>query len=512
MPFSGYALIIAVGHYPNLPADKQLPLTIADADAIYALLTDPSKGAYSRENVTLLKDAEATKDKIMASLAELAQQADSKSNIFVYFSGHGSRRAVPGSSEQSSYLLPYDANLSDIHNTCVRSTDFEAALAKIAAKRKIVFFDACKSGGMQAGAFQTTNEQLDDQTKIGMSEKDYQGFASEGQVVFASSYQGEKSYILPNDKNSLFTVCLLEILGGNVTGDEPYILVSDLLAYLCNQVPQRAKKANQSQHPYFRAEGDNFAVFVGNASTAKDIDPADAVTARKSPFPIASVAGESSSQGTSGAAAQIIQAGRDAFIISGNNITTRVNNSTNTTNTTNTGGGANIGGSGNSFNSGGGAQNFGGTPTDLRNSSGPVSTGSGSANDNRGQFNIGSITAGNMVAGNNNTISGGLHATPPPAAVSLSIPALQQLLARSLSADETSLLVGYLQSEPQAANLDEAVLGSNQLLKLLNLAQFCQRKKLLGKLVEYADLAHPTAFGSQQAAYTEWAALQDAQH
>jgi|GEM_PF-1268785 len=508
MPFSGYALIIAVGHYPNLPADKQLPLTIADADAIYALLTDPSKGAYSRENVTLLKDAEATKDKIMASLAELAQQADSKSNIFVYFSGHGSRRAVPGSSEQSSYLLPYNASLSDIHNTCVRSTDFEAALGKIAAKRKIVFFDACKSGGMQVGAFQTNNEQLDDQTKIGMSEDDYQGFASEGQVVFASSYQGEKSYILPNDKNSLFTVCLLEILGGKVTGDEPYILVSDLLAYLCNQVPQRAKRANQSQHPYFRAEGDNFAVFVGNASTAKDIDPADAVTARKSPFPVASVAGESSSQGTTGAAAQIIQAGRDAFNISGNNNTTRVDNSTNTTNT---GGGANIG-SGNSFSSGGGAQNFGGTNTDFRNNNGPVSTGSGSVNDNRGQFNIGSINAGNVVAGNNNTISGSLHTAPPPAAVSLSIPALQQLLARSLSADEISLLVGYLQGEPQAADLDEATLGSNQPLKLLKLAQFCQRKKLLGKLVEYAELAHPAAFGSQQAAYTDWAARQDAQH
>lgn len=482
MPFSGYALIIAVGHYPNLPADKQLPLTIADADAIYALLTDPSKGAYSRENVTLLKDAEATKDKIMASLAELAQQADSKSNIFVYFSGHGSRRAVPGSSEQSSYLLPYNASLSDIHNTCVRSTDFEAALGKIAAKRKIVFFDACKSGGMQVGAFQTNNEQLDDQTKIGMSEDDYQGFASEGQVVFASSYQGEKSYILPNDKNSLFTVCLLEILGGKVTGDEPYILVSDLLAYLCSQVPQRAKRANQSQHPYFRAEGDNFAVFVGNASTAKDIDPADAVTARKSPFPVASVAGESSSQGTTGAAAQIIQAGRDALNISGNNNTTRVDNSTNTTN------------------------------TDFRNNNGPVSTGSGSVNDNRGQFNIGSINAGNVVAGNNNTISGSLHTAPPPAAVSLSIPALQQLLARSLSADEISLLVGYLQGEPQAADLDEATLGSNQPLKLLKLAQFCQRKKLLGKLVEYADLAHPAAFGSQQAAYTDWAARQDAQH
>src|SRR6266478_5719536 len=56
----GYALIIGVANYKNLPAKAQLDYSERDADAIYSILISPEGGNFRAENVHRLTGAKAT--------------------------------------------------------------------------------------------------------------------------------------------------------------------------------------------------------------------------------------------------------------------------------------------------------------------------------------------------------------------------------------------------------------------------------------------------------------------
>ncbi|MGQ9483061.1 hypothetical protein [Chloroflexus sp.] len=64
MPFSnGYALIIGVGSYRHEPA-LDVPITVADAQAVATVLRDPQCCGYPETQVTLLANADATRENV----------------------------------------------------------------------------------------------------------------------------------------------------------------------------------------------------------------------------------------------------------------------------------------------------------------------------------------------------------------------------------------------------------------------------------------------------------------
>ena len=65
----GYALIVGVAGYKNLPASAQLEYSERDADAIYSVLISPEGGNFRAENVHRLTGAKAT-------LANLKQELE----------------------------------------------------------------------------------------------------------------------------------------------------------------------------------------------------------------------------------------------------------------------------------------------------------------------------------------------------------------------------------------------------------------------------------------------------
>src|SRR6185312_5735348 len=56
----GYALIVGVAGYKNLPASAQLDYSERDADAIYSVLISPEGGNFRAENVHRLTGTKAT--------------------------------------------------------------------------------------------------------------------------------------------------------------------------------------------------------------------------------------------------------------------------------------------------------------------------------------------------------------------------------------------------------------------------------------------------------------------
>ncbi len=65
----GYALIVGIANYKNLPAKSQLEFPERDADAMYSILISPEGGNLHAENVHRLTGAKAT-------LANLKQELE----------------------------------------------------------------------------------------------------------------------------------------------------------------------------------------------------------------------------------------------------------------------------------------------------------------------------------------------------------------------------------------------------------------------------------------------------
>ncbi len=251
-----YALIISVAAYQYIN-----PLSEAvsrDALAIKDLLLSPDYCAYPERNVRLLQDQEATAKAIRDSFHWLAENTDKNSVITIYFSGHGGRLAEGG--QQQTYLLPVDAQMSSqqatIHNA-ISGKEFSRLLRNIPARKLLVIFDCCHSGGIG----QPKSAPLPE-LKQGFSENYYQQLSSgEGRAIVASSLESETSAILFGEDHSLFTKHLLAGLQGAIPSTDGFIRVFELFNYVQQQVKQEAEQNNIQQSPFFQcAIQENFPV------------------------------------------------------------------------------------------------------------------------------------------------------------------------------------------------------------------------------------------------------------
>src|SRR5438128_2731775 len=89
MPFShAHALLIGIATYAYTP-QLTVPITAADANAVAAVLRDPQLCGYPPEQVTLLSDAAATREGVLAALDTLAARAGEADTVLVFYVGHG---------------------------------------------------------------------------------------------------------------------------------------------------------------------------------------------------------------------------------------------------------------------------------------------------------------------------------------------------------------------------------------------------------------------------------------
>jgi hypothetical protein len=266
---NAHALVIGIANYQyinNLPE-----AVLKDAQDIRDLLTNPQYCGYPEDNVKLLLDKAATRSAIRQELDDLAERSDPESSAFIYISSHGGR--ILAGPKQGEYLLPVGVELErdeegnvkqdedDLPlldaDTAISSTALTEALEAIQARKKVIVFDCCHS----AGFTKAVDGRVDIEAlgiKRGFSDQYYDKLATgRGRAVLASSRNTEYSYVLPGDKNSLFTLHLLAGLQGGIASDDGLIRIFDLFEYVQPKVTEDARK----QHPIFKAElEENFAV------------------------------------------------------------------------------------------------------------------------------------------------------------------------------------------------------------------------------------------------------------
>lgn len=133
------ALIIGIAEYES-PEVESLPGVAADmvsAKKIALAMGIPEK------NMTILRNQEATKVKIMKAFQEFSALAADGGRAFIYFSGHGSRDYDPTTKSCYEGLLSYDRQL-------ITNDEIAAATKKLNEQvdKTIVMFDSCYSGGV----------------------------------------------------------------------------------------------------------------------------------------------------------------------------------------------------------------------------------------------------------------------------------------------------------------------------------------------------------------------------
>jgi tetratricopeptide (TPR) repeat protein len=153
----GYALIIGIANYKNLPAKAQLEFSERDADAMYSILISPEGGNFHAENVHRLTGAQATLANVKRELETwLPSVAKADDRVVIYFAGHG---FISGG---RAYLAPYDLDPNNIPGTGYpMDTLGQVAGARIKAKWKVLLTDACHSGAIAPDAeAQALNQSL----------------------------------------------------------------------------------------------------------------------------------------------------------------------------------------------------------------------------------------------------------------------------------------------------------------------------------------------------------------
>ena len=137
-----HALLIGVSRYAD-PAITELtgvPHDIESARQIAGAMGIPAA------NISVLRDAQATKANIVAALRRIGAAGSEGGRVLLYFSGHGTRWADPAAKGCVEGLLTYDREVIVNREWAELTRDMGQR-----ADQLIVMFDACHSQGVTAG-------------------------------------------------------------------------------------------------------------------------------------------------------------------------------------------------------------------------------------------------------------------------------------------------------------------------------------------------------------------------
>jgi len=237
-----WALVIGVSEYEN-DTVPDLPLGGSDAESFRTWLTSSTGLDLQREHVRTLTDAEATYTNIRTALRDLARRGIvSDDLLLVYFSGHGAPEvASDGSCLDAKYLLPYEADPSNLYGTAIPMDALGKLLDDTGARTQVVFLDACYAGAVgQPIMARTAVKDLSIRPK---SLAEISGAHAKTHCLILTAVTGNQVAVQPKELGqSLFTHYLLNSLDqGRIT--------PDWFLDLKNEVRRAARKYDAVQDP-----------------------------------------------------------------------------------------------------------------------------------------------------------------------------------------------------------------------------------------------------------------------
>lgn len=226
-----WAVIIGISSYSHMQA---LKYTDDDAYRMYAFLKSPEGGALADEQIRILIDEDATKEKILKALKSTVAKAGENDLVMVYFSGHGLRGS----------FLPIDF---DGYQNKLEHDEINDILQNSPSKYKLVIADACHSGSLLAMKSGETRNILEDYYKSLAQ-------ANPGTALIMSSKSDETSLESSGLRQGVFSHFLIRGLKGEADLDNNKVVtVQELFDFVDGNV--RAYTVNR-QSPVIKGDYD----------------------------------------------------------------------------------------------------------------------------------------------------------------------------------------------------------------------------------------------------------------
>lgn len=185
-----YLVSVGIADYSGFPSEiNNLRLTAKDAETIVDLYSKNTSVDYS-----LLLNDKATKDRIVRAIKKVFGKALEDDLVVFFFSGHG----------YTGGFCAYDGNIG--------YDEIRKAMAKSKSKNKMMFVDACRSGGMR----------VDDTAAQGA----VTAAKKANVMLFLSSRNNENSIERKDMQNGFFTTYLQKGLKGNADANRNRIITA----------------------------------------------------------------------------------------------------------------------------------------------------------------------------------------------------------------------------------------------------------------------------------------------
>ena len=213
-----YVVAAGINDYPGVNMD--LNLCANDAKSMKQIYMK-----HGDVEVALLLDAQATTENVSKTMTQLFSKATANDAIVFFYSGHGST---------TGFRL-YNAVLT--HKNIIK------LMSKSKAIRKMIFADACHSGGLRVA----TSSSASTTSTSSLTNADISRYNKLNVLFFLSSRDAEVSFENNKMSNGFFTAYLERGLRGAADANKDRdITAKELFVYVSNGVQKLSKG---KQHP-----------------------------------------------------------------------------------------------------------------------------------------------------------------------------------------------------------------------------------------------------------------------
>jgi hypothetical protein len=205
------------------------------------------------ENIKLLVDDGADDAEIYRAFQNWLplKVKKSKTEVFVFFSGHG----LPSQDGKSLYFLPWGVDKDFVEKTAINQQEIIASLQSVQPKSVTMFIDSCYSGQARGGETLLASARP-------IALKAEANAYPQNFTVMSASAPDQLSSSSPDLKHGIFSYYLMKGMEGDADqNNDGKITVAEIQEYLTDMVGRQAMGMNRKQQP--QLFGDAERVLVG---------------------------------------------------------------------------------------------------------------------------------------------------------------------------------------------------------------------------------------------------------
>ena len=246
-----YLVVIGINDYKN-PSLK-LNFAVADAKGLKDFFEKKWKNLFNNLHLIEIYDKDATKKNIRRLLSQMGSKEQDV--VLVFLAGHGLNI------KDEWFFLPYDVVFPEkeehVKERGISSIEMKEMIMNNRSLKKVLFVDACKSGGMLLAL----SRGVEDRRVIAQLAR------STGTHVVAASTDKQFASEISQLGHGVFTYALLQGLNGEASDRDETVTVRELIAYIEQKLPSISEKYRQKpQYPVVDSRGQDFPLVVNRVS------------------------------------------------------------------------------------------------------------------------------------------------------------------------------------------------------------------------------------------------------